>query len=150
LTDAANAQEQATGAPSTQRLVIVEDSDDIRWMLEALLEHLGHEVFTAKNGPEGVTQILEVHPNLAFVDIGLPGFDGYEVARRVRAKLGAEVRLVAVTGYGQAADKRRALEAGFDAHLTKPVDVQQIQAVFAAAARRMPSKSSASMSGSRS
>ena len=146
-TDAANTQKQATGVPSTQRLVIVEDSDDIRWMLEALLEHLGHQVFVAKDGPEGVSRILEVHPDLAFVDIGLPGFDGYEVARRVRAKLGSAVRLVAVTGYGQAADKRRALEAGFEAHLTKPVDVQQIQAVFAAAPGRTPSASSAPRAG---
>jgi two-component system, sensor histidine kinase len=149
LTDAANERKPAASLASPQRVVIVEDSEDIRWMLEALLEHLGHDVFMAKDGPEGVSRILEVHPDLAFVDIGLPGFDGYEVARRVRAELGGEVRLVAVTGYGQAADKQRALESGFEAHLTKPVDVQQIQAVFAAAAGRMPLAPSASMSGPR-
>jgi signal transduction histidine kinase/CheY-like chemotaxis protein len=119
-------------AQRPQRLVVVEDNDDIRSMLRALLEQLGHEVFTANDGPDGVSRIQEVKPDLAFVDIGLPGFDGCEVARRVRTSLGNDVRLVAVTGYGQAADRLRAFDAGFEAHLTKPVGVEQVQSLLEA------------------
>lgn len=115
-----------------RRVVVVEDSDDNRAMLRALLVMKGHDVTTAASGPEGLERIHHDAPDVALVDIGLPGFDGFELARRVRAAGGAPVFLVALTGYGQPEDRRRAREAGFDAHLTKPVGVDQIETILQA------------------
>jgi signal transduction histidine kinase len=112
------------------RVVLVEDGEDLRDLMHALLVDEGHTVWTASDGPHGVESILEVEPDIAFVDIGLPVFDGYEVARRVRAS-GAKVPLVALTGYGQQEDRRQAVAAGFDAHIAKPVDIDRIDAVIA-------------------
>ncbi len=119
-------------APSPRRIVLVEDSPDSRDMLRFLLEHAGHEVHEAEDGPLGVETILAVRPDIALVDVGLPGFDGYEVALRVRAHVGQGVRLVALTGYGLPEDHRRSQEAGFDAHLVKPVDPARLAALIAA------------------
>ena len=119
-------------APSPRRIVLVEDSRDSRDMLRFLLEHAGHEVHEAEDGPRGVEAIVAVKPDIALVDVGLPGIDGYEVARRVRAQVGAGVRLVALTGYGLPDDHRRSQEAGFDAHLVKPVDPARLAALIAA------------------
>ena len=83
------------------------------------------EVLEAVDGPEGLASIRRARPDVALVDVGLPGFDGYEVARRVRAE-DKSIRLIALTGYGQPDDRRRALEAGFDAHLVKPVDFETL------------------------
>jgi signal transduction histidine kinase len=122
-------------APSPQRILIVEDSRDSRDMLRYLLERAGHEVHEAADGPSGVDAILKVRPDIALVDVGLPGLDGYEVARRVRAdEAGAKVRLVALTGYGLPEDHRRSQEAGFDAHLVKPVDPARLAAAIGAPA----------------
>ena len=86
----------------------------------------------AADGPSGVQAILKVRPDIALVDVGLPGLDGYEVARRVRATdEGRGIRLVALTGYGLPEDHRRSKEAGFDAHLVKPVDPARLAAVLA-------------------
>jgi signal transduction histidine kinase/CheY-like chemotaxis protein len=114
---------------SRARIVLVEDGEDVRSMLQELLEVEGHTVFTAADGPRGVERILEVEPDLAFVDIGLPGFDGYEVARRVRAN-GSRALLIALTGYGQDADRVHATAAGFNRHLTKPIELEHIQGVL--------------------
>jgi PAS domain S-box-containing protein len=123
----------APGVPGPRRILIVEDSRDSRDMLRFLLEHAGHEVHEAADGPTGVEAILQVRPDIALVDVGLPGLDGFEVARRVRAdQHGREVRLVALTGYGLPEDHRRSQEAGFDAHLVKPVDPARLAAVIAA------------------
>ena len=73
---------------------------------------------------------LAARPDVMLIDIGLPGLDGYEVATRIRAGLGGGVLLVALTGHGQPEDRRRALEAGFDAHLTKPVGLGELQALL--------------------
>ena len=122
--------------PSPRRILIVEDSRDSRDMLRYLLEHAGHEVHEAADGPSGVEAILKVRPDIALVDVGLPGLDGYEVARRIRADAaGGKVRLVALTGYGLPEDHRRSQEAGFDAHLVKPVDPGRLAAVIEAPAR---------------
>jgi PAS domain S-box-containing protein len=122
--------------PSPRRILIVEDSRDSRDMLRYLLEHAGHEVHEAADGPSGVEAILKVRPDIALVDVGLPGLDGYEVARRVRAAaVGGKLRLVALTGYGLPDDHRRSQEAGFDAHLVKPVDPARLAAVIEAPAR---------------
>jgi len=122
----------APSAPSPRRIVRVEDSHDSRDMLRFLLEHAGHEVHEAEDGPRGVEAIVAIKPDIALVDVGLPGIDGYEVARRVRAQVGAGVRLVALTGYGLPEDHRRSQEAGFDAHLVKPVDPARLAALIEA------------------
>ncbi len=134
---AAVGEVSAPAAPSPRRIMIVEDSHDSRDMLRFLLEHAGHEVHEAADGPSGVAAILEVRPDIALVDVGLPGLDGFEVARRVRADAqGRHVRLVALTGYGLPEDHRRSQEAGFDAHLVKPVDPARLAAVIASTAAR--------------
>ncbi len=122
---------EASSAPDPRRIVIVEDSRDGREMLRYMLEHAGHEVHEAADGPGGVDTILKVVPDVALVDLGLPALDGYEVARRVRADhAGRAVRLVALTGYGLPDDLKRSKRAGFDAHLVKPVDPVKLAAAI--------------------
>jgi CheY-like chemotaxis protein len=115
--------------------VLIEDDTDMRGIFREMLEQLGHHVEEARDGTEGVARILAVRPDVALVDIGLPGMDGYWVARRVRASLGASVLLVAMTGYTAEADRRRALAAGFDAHLTKPIDISAVELLLGPGAR---------------
>jgi len=109
-----------------RRVLIVEDNDDVRQMLKILLEHEGHEVFEAVDGTEGVRAASRLRPDLALVDLGLPILDGYEVARFIRRQDYQPQRLVALTGYGQKADRERALSAGFDDHLVKPIDPERL------------------------
>ena len=123
---AAAAAEGAHVADAPLRLVLVEDSPDICEALGDLLRVEGHDVQIAHDGPEGIELIERSHPDLALIDIGLPGLNGYQVARQVRSDMGQEVRLVALTGYGQPEDTRRALDAGFDLHLKKPIDLQAL------------------------
>jgi PAS domain S-box-containing protein len=112
----------ARGAERARRILIVEDNDDARESLRLLLETLGHRVVAAADGQEGVTLAQLHQPEVALIDLGLPGLDGYEVARALRSTpAGKMITLVAVTGYGQAEDRQRSKEAGFDAHLVKPV-----------------------------
>jgi CheY-like chemotaxis protein len=119
------------------RIVIVEDNRDAREMLRVLLALAGHEVYEAEDGPGAVEMIRATEPDIAFVDVGLPGCDGYEVARRVRAiPRICDVFLVALTGYAQPEDKTAALEAGFDMHVVKPVDQNHLRSVIAAAQSR--------------
>ncbi|MFT3839079.1 MAG: ATP-binding protein [Myxococcaceae bacterium] len=109
------------------RLVVVEDNADIRETLKDLLEMEGHQVEAAPDGISGLALINRSRPELAFVDLGLPGLDGFQVAEQVRELLGPSVWLVALSGYGQPEDRERALKAGFDAHLTKPLDARGLQ-----------------------
>jgi signal transduction histidine kinase len=125
----------STPAVAGKRVVVVDDSDDLRASVKEWLERAGFEVTTADSGPEAVTQIARVRPDIAFIDIGLPGYDGYEVAKRVRADPGLAVVLVALTGYGQNDDRQRALESGFDRHMTKPVSGRELVAAAARAGR---------------
>jgi two-component system, chemotaxis family, CheB/CheR fusion protein len=109
------------------RVVLIEDLADSRQMLQSLLEIEGHTVLTAVDGESGYELVLAERPNVAVVDIGLPGMDGHAVARRVRLAAGGDsIKLVALTGYGQQGDIAKSLESGFDAHLTKPVDPDQL------------------------
>ena len=112
-------------------ILIVEDNDDAREALRMLLELDGHVVEAAAEG----TQALEIargkDPDVALVDIGLPGIDGYEVARRIRAFGTRRPLLIALTGYGQPEDRRRATEAGFDSMLVKPVDPASLSELLA-------------------
>jgi CheY-like chemotaxis protein len=119
-------------------VLIIEDNPDARNALRALLEVWGHHVEVAEDGPRGFEAALAMRPDVVIVDIGLPGLDGYHVARGLRAALGeGGAFLVALTGYGQPDDRRRALEAGFDVHLVKPVDPD----VLAETLVRVPSTS---------
>jgi len=114
------------------RIVLVEDNADIRELFVDMLQHSGHTVEAAHDGPSGLDALIALQPDLAFVDVGLPGFDGYELARRARAS-GSRARLIALTGYGQRDDKLRASEAGFDEHLVKPVADEDLQRAIARA-----------------
>jgi CheY-like chemotaxis protein len=117
--------------PAGLRVVLVEDNEDIRETMRDLLVDLGHSVEVAADGQEGVDLIFRVEPDVAIVDIGMPVLDGYEVAAQVRARLDCtKVRLVAMTGFGLEKDRRRVAEAGFDAHLVKPVDVETLMAAL--------------------
>jgi len=111
------------GESSARRIVVVEDSADVRETLADFLGSLGHSVELAANGPEGVQKLLTLQPDVGLVDIGLPGMDGYEVARVVRSRPeGRSLFLVALTGYGGGAAEDSARDAGFDLHVVKPVD----------------------------
>jgi CheY-like chemotaxis protein len=126
------APEREIAVPRPLRVVVVDDNEDIRETTSDLLREFGHSVEVARDGEEGVALILNTEPDVAIVDVGMPVLDGYGVARRVRAKLGADrVRLVAMTGFGLEKDRRKAIEAGFDAHLVKPVDVGALMTVLA-------------------
>jgi PAS domain S-box-containing protein len=103
-------------------ILIVEDNEDTRESLRLLLESLGHSVLEAADGGHGLALARQHQPEVVLIDLGLPGLDGYEVARTLRSSpFGKSTLLIAVTGYGQAEDRRRSEEAGFDAHLVKPV-----------------------------
>ncbi len=119
-------------------VLVVEDNDDSRRTLTLLLTHYGYEVHAVADGPSALREALERHPAVVISDIGLPGLDGWELARQLRAQLGAETLLVAVTAYGSPADQDRSLEAGFDVHLTKPIDLPRLLAVLAAPCHEGP------------
>ena len=115
-------------------ILVIDDNADIRSGLGELLRFSGHEVLESAEGQEGIARALERRPQAVLIDIGLPGLDGYDVARRLRAALGRSVRLVALTGYGSAQDRERSFEAGFDAHITKPTTFAVLSRVLAAPA----------------
>jgi two-component system, chemotaxis family, CheB/CheR fusion protein len=113
------------------RIVIVEDNSDARLMLKTLLKMDGHQVQVAGDGVAGVETILKERPDIALVDIGLPGLTGYEVARKVRDQLGQDgVMLVALTGYGRPEDREQVRQSGFDAHIVKPLTLEHLHKVF--------------------
>jgi PAS domain S-box-containing protein len=127
------------GSPGARRVLLIEDSADARQMFRLILELDGHEVHEAEDGITGLAQALELEPDVAVIDIGLPGIDGWELARRLRATdAGRRMILVAVSGYGQREDQRLSQEAGFDEHLVKPVDRATLnRAIHGGSARRM-------------
>ena len=114
-------------------VLVIEDSDDARESLQKLLQLEGHRVHTASDGASGFAALLELRPDIALIDIGLPELDGHEVARRARAA-GVRSRLIAVSGYGLAEDKAKAIDAGFDSHLTKPASIERVLELVAQAA----------------
>jgi signal transduction histidine kinase len=112
-------------------VLIVEDNADARETLQMLLELSGHRVHAAEDGASGLSAALERQPDVMLVDIGLPRMDGYEVARRLRDAAGASrPYMIAVTGYGTPEDRQRAIDAGFDAHVVKPVDFDALMRVL--------------------
>jgi CheY-like chemotaxis protein len=108
------------------RVLIVEDNPDGREMLRLLLEIAGYKVEVARDGLEGLELALREHPDVAVIDIGLPRLDGYALAQRLRAAFGPDIFLITHTSYGQPEDRRRAFAAGFNVHLTKPVDPREL------------------------
>ncbi|MEM1022071.1 MAG: ATP-binding protein [Myxococcota bacterium] len=112
------------------RIVLLEDNLVASEAIVALLEELGHAAVAVHDGVEGLKALLQERPDVALVDIGLPGMDGFEVARRLRAET-QDVHLVAVTGYGQPKDRARAEASGFDDFLVKPVDLPTLEGVLA-------------------
>lgn len=104
------------------RVLVVDDNEDAADSLATLLGVMGYEVRTAYDGPEAITAADEFKPEVALLDIGLPRLSGYDIARHVRESRGRDVLLVAITGWGQEEDRRKAREAGFDHHFTKPAD----------------------------
>jgi CheY-like chemotaxis protein len=114
------------------KIALVEDNADIRDTLEDLLALDGHEVVTAGDGTTGLQLILDHCPDVALLDLGLPGLDGFELARSIRARCGDTICLVALTGYGREEDRRAAAEAGFDHHLVKPIEDEILARLLAA------------------
>jgi CheY-like chemotaxis protein/two-component sensor histidine kinase len=113
-----------------RRVLIIEDNDDARDMLKTWLMLEGHDVLEAANGVEGVKILVNERPEVAFIDIGLPVMDGYEVARMARMQTDHTTRLVALTGYGQAEDRQRSFDAGFDDFVVKPVDPARLTQIL--------------------
>jgi CheY-like chemotaxis protein len=111
-----------------RKVLVIEDAEDARKSLRKILEFDGHEVQTETDGASGLAALIQLRPDIALIDIGLPTLDGYEVARRARAA-GVRSRLVALTGYGLPDDKAKAMDAGFDAHLTKPTSVDRLLSI---------------------
>jgi len=110
---------------SPKRILIIEDDADGREALRMQLVNAGHDVYAAATGIEGIETAARVKPEIVLLDVGLPGLDGYQVAQRL--KVGSDVpRLIAITGYGRPEDRERALEAGIDQHMTKPVDAAEL------------------------
>jgi signal transduction histidine kinase/CheY-like chemotaxis protein len=110
-----------------RRVLVVDDNADAAESLADVVKLLGHEVEVAFDGPAALERARASHPDVLLCDLGLPGIDGYEVARRLRAEGGRGMRLIAVSGYAQPEDVSRALEVGFDAHLAKPPPPEEIE-----------------------
>lgn len=119
-------------APSaSKRILVADDNRDGAETMSMLLQLSGHEVYLAHSGAEAFEVAKRERPDIAVLDIGMPDLNGYEVAERIRREAwGERIKLIAMTGWGQPEDKRRALAAGFNYHLTKPVDPTQLEALF--------------------
>jgi signal transduction histidine kinase/DNA-binding response OmpR family regulator len=122
---------------SPRRILIIEDYPAVAESLRRMLHMGGHEVRVSRDGIGAMEELAVAHPDLILLDIGLPGMDGYEVARSIRRRPGSEsIVLVALTGHGQEADRRRSAEAGFNHHLTKPVDPAALFSLISSVPRR--------------
>ena len=111
-----------------KRVMLVDDNIDAAESLAQLLSLSGHDARTAGDGGQALRLAQEFHPDVVFCDLGLPGMNGYEVAKELRLlPFGREIVLAALTGYGQPSDREKSAEAGFDAHLVKPVDPSVIE-----------------------
>jgi CheY-like chemotaxis protein len=113
-----------------RRILVVDDNVDAADALAELLRDYGHDVRAVHDGPSAMEQAGLHRPDIVLLDIAMPGFDGYEVARRMRSELGLQATLIAVTGYGEARHRRQSREAGFDQHVTKPVDARKLETLL--------------------
>ena len=123
---------EADAAPGdrAQTILVVEDNTDARESLSVALTLEGYHVLQANDGPSALEIVKRERPPLAVLDIGLPRMDGYELARCIRDELGRGIVLIALTGYGSERDATRSADAGFDQHLTKPVDLRELMRVL--------------------
>lgn len=122
-----------------QTVLVVDDNADAATTLSMLLKMLGSEVRVANDGPTALEILKTYHPRVVFLDIGMPGMDGYEVARRIRAMPdGKQLMVVALTGWGQSEDRRQSSESGFDHHLLKPADIAALKKLFASISDSSP------------
>jgi CheY-like chemotaxis protein len=122
---------------SIRRVLVADDNADAAQTFALLLSFSGHEVRIAHDGDEALAVGRDFHPDVAFLDIGMPRMDGYELAGRMRAEeWGREVTLIALTGHGGHEARIRAHDAGFDRHLTKPIDPQEVQSLLTASVPR--------------
>ena len=119
---------EATGEHA--RVLVVDDNEDAADSLATLLGVLGYTVRVAYDGPDAIVAADEFRPDAALLDIGLPKLSGYDIARHMRSTRGEGVLLVAITGWGQEDDRRRARDAGFDHHFTKPADFDLLMALL--------------------
>ena len=128
--DVGAAEAEAAHAPESLRVLIVDDSIDSAEMLRAFVGLIGHETFVAHDGPAALAAVEAFAPHVVFLDIGMPGMNGYDVARRLRDSGHERIYLAAVTGWGQQEDRHRAREAGFNFHLTKPVEPAVVRKIL--------------------
>jgi CheY-like chemotaxis protein len=132
--DSTSRQDAALSPPAadrSQRVLVVDDNEDAARMLGMVIGLMGHEVRTAADGSEGCQVADEFRPHVIFMDIGMPRMNGHEAARYIRSQAwGREICLVALTGWGQPDDKDVAAQAGFDHHLTKPADLDDVQKIL--------------------
>jgi CheY-like chemotaxis protein len=127
-----NPKETVLSTGASLRVLVVDDNVDTVQTLAMLLKTSGHDVRTAHTGPTALEAALDYRPSVVLLDIGLPGLNGYEVAKRIRQQpVLHNILLVAMTGYGQEIDRQRSQEAGFDHHLVKPTDFSKVQQILA-------------------
>ncbi|MDQ2695971.1 MAG: response regulator [Pseudomonadota bacterium] len=131
--DAAPGVPAQGGGPASRRVLVVDDNPDVVRSLGALLGIMGHAVRLAGDGAAALEEARAFRPQVVLLDIGMPGMDGYAVARQLRREHGQTLQLIALTGYGQEQDLRRAREAGFDRHIVKPLEADQLRALLQAA-----------------
>jgi len=125
------ASRKSNTAAGTQRILVVDDNEDSAKSLSVILEVMGNEVRTAYNGSQALEIAEDFRPALVFLDIGMPNLNGYDTARRLRERPWTkDVVLIALTGWGQEEDKRRAQEAGFNFHVVKPVDFANLRNIL--------------------
>jgi CheY-like chemotaxis protein len=115
-------RDSGAGPGGSRRILIVDDNEDLASLMSELLEVHGHTVETAHEGLAALELATTFQPDIALLDIGLPGMDGYELARQLRELCHGSIRLIAITGYAQDTDRHRSQEAGFSGHLVKPID----------------------------
>jgi DNA-binding response OmpR family regulator len=131
--EAPSARPEGVVTPPVSRVLIADDNVDGAESLAMLVKFSGHEVFVAHTGLDAFQMAAAHRPQIAILDIGMPGMDGYQVAQKVRDQAwGVNMTLIALTGWGQEDDKLRAQRAGFDYHLTKPVDPAALEDLLAA------------------
>jgi len=119
-----------TPAAVARRILVVDDNEDSAHSIAVVLRLKGHEIYVAHDGERAVSDAVRLRPDVALLDIGLPGLDGFQAAQRIRAALGQSIMLIAMTGWGRPEDRSRGRAAGFDHHLTKPVELERLDALL--------------------
>ncbi|HEY9226738.1 MAG TPA: response regulator, partial [Gemmatimonadaceae bacterium] len=113
-----------------RRVVVIDDNVDAANAMKRLITLMGGDCRVAYSGEAGLVEVLEFRPDVVFLDIGMPGIDGYEVCRRIRRDVGRDIMVVALTGWGQERNKQESTQAGFDVHLTKPADPLALETIL--------------------